>query len=120
MSNLDQKEQLRFNTEVMTPERADAVREAADLVGGVTVSVLDPSVSEEADRFAITSAQAEKAFHASGKSHGMPKQPRTPDQIKKEVVEHALKDSKVLVVLQYNQQDLGNFWRQADQISSSR
>ena len=110
-------ERTRVIAQVSSPERAQAMRETAHLVDNVVVNVLDPSVTEEADIYANASAREELVIHARTLLYnGISRNPRTPEQIKKEVVEPALKAGKALVLLYAKQQDLGNFWRQVDEV----
>lgn len=109
------KDGFNLNTQVVSPERAVAMQQAAELVGGIAISLLDPSIPEEADKFADAHTENERA----GYNKDSRRQPRTPDDIKKEVVEYALQEGLLLVVLKHTQPDLGHFWRQAEQIAAS-
>jgi len=120
--DLTRKEQPFVSTGVYTPERAEALRQAAaEGTGAIAVSVLDPSNAEEADRFATASASKEKARYASNYNLeiGAPSKPRTLEEIKDQVIAPAHRAGKVLVLVETSQNDLGDFWRRANAIIAS-
>jgi len=116
----DQVSTQPFITGIYEPERAESLRKAAGFTEGVEVEVFDPSIPNEANEFAIAAAQEEVTSYSSGveRHNNSRSVPRTPDQIKRDVVDFALRGGKVLVVIQCGHNDLGDFWKRADQLSA--
>lgn len=116
-----QEEQSGVITSVSTYERADTFRQAAAEVSGIiVVNVLDPAVPEQADLFAEAYADKELEGPMRGLSSAIGEYtaPRTPDQIKNDVVEPALRAGRVLVMIEHGKQGLAEFWERAAAISA--
>jgi hypothetical protein len=112
----DQKHQLGPFTRIATKEYAEALTRAADLMGGIAVTVLDPSVPEEAETFAIAAALQESTSISSHRVYnGQLYQPRTTEEIKREVVGYALDAGMTLVVITHSQ-SLNDLWKLANHI----
>jgi hypothetical protein len=115
----DQDRQLKVRTEIYQPRQAEVLLAAARIAGGVEIDVLDPSVPDEAAKFAIASAQEEIEFHDRGNHVNGPNWvPRSPDQIKRDLVSYAIQAGKVLVIIRHNQDDLAYFWEKVDAVKA--
>lgn len=119
-------------TEVSLPDRVETIRSAAtEFLGTMTVRVLDPSITSEADLFANAvwrnedkesnrSQDVNLDYDGYGgiRTSYVTRTPRTLDQIRKDVIEPAKKSGKMLVVVTDHQtggQGLSPFWRRVSE-----
>jgi len=121
MENSTYKEQQQFiHGGVYTPKRAEVIRQAAsEKPGTIDVNILDPSNIEEADIFAVACSREENKISRLAFLIEKNKNPRTPEQIKEQIVSYAISEGSVLVLLETTgQQHLSNFWDRVDRISN--
>lgn len=88
---------------VFTPEHADALKQASEMVGNIAVSVLDPSDPEQTDRYINKSESGTQLESAN-------------EQVKKMQAERARDIGHTIVVIESRHQDMGPFWRRVDGI----
>lgn len=103
------------------PERAVAIRLAAgDFAGRVSVSTYDPKDPEQRSRYARLVAGKERQLYSEGMViPGARSQPRTAEEIDRQVIEHAEhKGLELIAIESRGPEGLGTFWQRVDEISA--
>lgn len=100
-------------TGVYTPEIAEVIATTAGEFA-VLAAVYDFKEPESQDAFSTAVAQAEKIFHS--RNDGV-RPPRTASEIKKDMVDYAIRMGMVGVVLtpQSSDSSLGDFWKKVNE-----
>jgi len=114
-----QENRVRSITALVRPEFAQELGVAAEVLGDITVSIWDPSIPEQADKFATIFSEHEAAKYESGflDITGIGAAPRTPEQIQRQLVHGAAVAGSLIVLIEHERDNLTDFWLKTKQLS---